>query len=342
MESLDAVRKLLSHRNRKDLAHLLSNAYIDFDVSSTYGTFLFSQLTAAEIYAPLSDYDSLKALSPEDNQRILDAVLEIWPPRAYEMEITSLSFRLDSESLSASDNTEDLFYELSNLKDIMIAVSTGGPRINEVNSQYKEGFLHLTQQLKDRGLRNPIPYSDLWDWYGKWSSGDLPTYQSRREYISELFKPLEMRLRENPASRSAEVFDEPTGWPRVDRTLDQARSQLESASNEEQFQAVGLYCRETLISLAQTVFDPNNHPPIDGVNPGKTDGKRMLDSYLAVEVHGSSNAIVRKHAKASLDLANELQHQRTATFRQAALCAEATASVVNIVAILSGRRDPEN
>ena len=53
-----------------------------------------------------------------------------------------------------------------------------------------------------------------------------------------------------------------------------------------------------------------------------------------------SNAIARRHAKASLDLANELQHQRTAAFRKAALCAEATASVVNIIAILSGVRDP--
>ena len=38
-------------------------------------------------------------------------------------------------------------------------------------------------------------------------------------------------------------------------------------------------------------------------------------------------------------LTNDLQHHRTATFRQAALCAEATASVVNLVAIISGRRD---
>ena len=67
----------------------------------------------------------------------------------------------------------------------------------------------------------------------------------------------------------------------------------------------------------------------------------MLDSYLAVELAGSSNAIARKHAKASLDLANQLQHQRTAAFRKAALCAEATASVVNIIAILSGVRNPE-
>ena len=40
--------------------------------------------------------------------------------------------------------------------------------------------------------------------------------------------------------------------------------------------------------------------------------------YLAVELAGGSTAIARKYAKASLDLANELQHERTAAFRKAA------------------------
>jgi hypothetical protein len=35
-----------------------------------------------------------------------------------------------------------------------------------------------------------------------------------------------------------------------------------------------------------------------------------------------------------------LQHKRTATFRHAALCAEATVAVINLVAIVSGQRDP--
>ncbi len=143
------------------------------------------------------------------------------------------------------------------------------------------------------------------------------------------------------AIRGAEVLLEPTGWPRVHRTIGEARTWLKSASTEEQFQAVGLLCRETLISLAQTVFDSDRHPPLDNVNPSETDAKRMLDSYLATEMAGRSKPIARKHAKASLDLANQLQHRRTAAFREAAQCLEATASVVNIIAILSGVRDPE-
>ena len=65
----------------------------------------------------------------------------------------------------------------------------------------------------------------------------------------------------------------------------------------------------------------------------------MLDAYVAVELEGGANEGARRHAKAALALANDLQHHRTADFRKAALCAEASISVVNIVAILSGRRD---
>ena len=343
MESLEAANRVLRHRNRHDLANLLSRASIAFDVSTTYGSLLFSMITTAEIYAPLSDYDRLRTLSSEDNKRILDALLEIWPPRAHDMEITGVTYRLDPDSLEYSpDDTEDLLLQLDRLRNIMIAVSTGGPRINEVNAEYKRHYSQLTEQLEERGIQNPVPYPDLWDWYGKWSSGDLPTYQSRREYISGLFGPLVMRLQEGPSSRGVEVFPEPTGWPRIDRTLGDARTRLESASTEEQFQTVGLLCREALISLAQTVFDPDRHPALDDAKVSRTDAKRMLDRYLAVELAGGSNAVARKHAKASLDLANELQHERTAAFRKAALCAEATASAVNIIAILSGIRDPES
>jgi hypothetical protein len=65
----------------------------------------------------------------------------------------------------------------------------------------------------------------------------------------------------------------------------------------------------------------------------------MIEAYINKELAGSTNEASRRHAKAALDLANDLQHKRTAHFRQAALCAEATNSVMNLIAIISGRRD---
>ena len=341
--SLEGLARLLRNRNRHYIADMLSQSYVEFDESSTYGSYWNSILTTAEIYAPVADYDRLRALSREDNECILDAILEIWPARENDIEITNIAYRLDPDSLTEPPSeTQDILGKLDRLRNIMVSVSTGGPRIDDVNDDYKETYFQLARQLAGLGLQNPILYEDLWDWYGKWSSGDLPTYRSRREYIRNLFASLESTIRQGQLTRGAEVFDEPTGWGRVDRTLHEVRRRLESASTEDQFQSVGHLCREALISLAQVVYDPNRHPPIGGDTEivSKTDAKRMLDRYIAKEVGGASSENPRRHAKASLDLANDLQHKRTAGFRDAALCAQATTSVVNIIAILSGIRDP--
>jgi hypothetical protein len=148
--------------------------------------------------------------------------------------------------------------------------------------------------------------------------------------LAELYKS------KTGASRESE----PTGWDRVDRTFPEIRSRLASAETEEQYQAVGLLCRETLISTSQAVYDPQLHPTLDGVTASPTDAKRMLEAYIAVALGSAENTFVRKHAKASLELAVSLQHKRTASFRDAALCVEATTSVVNLIAIMAGLRDP--
>lgn len=233
---------------------------------------------------------------------------------------------------------EKLITEIEAQKALMVAVATGGPRIEEVNREYVQRRARIQQVLAARGLKDPNPYPDLWRWYGKWSS-DLPTYASRRVYISELYDPL-LETLSRPIPVGSGLFEEPTGWTRVDRGVDAVRQRLETASNEEEYQTVGFLCRETLISLAQAVFDPARHPAPEGVKPSDTDAKRMLEAYILTELKGESNEEARRHARAALDLANALAHRRTAAFRDAALCAEATSAVVNIVAIVSGRRDP--
>ncbi len=232
-------------------------------------------------------------------------------------------------------NDAELLAALDRLKSTMISVSTGGAKIQEVNDGFQNSFNSVDQQLRSRGIENLMPYSDLWDWYGRWSSGDMPTYQSRRTFISGIFTQLVQRIK----SGHKEEF-EPTGWDRVDRTITEIRNRLAQAVKEEHFQAVGLLCREALISTAQAVFDPDQHPTTDGITASQTDAKRMLEAYIATVLTGSTNDFLRKHARAALDLAVHLQHRRTATFRDAAICVEATTSVVNLIAIIAGLRDP--
>jgi hypothetical protein len=64
----------------------------------------------------------------------------------------------------------------------------------------------------------------------------------------------------------------------------------------------------------------------------------MLEAVFAAELGGAMHEEARAHGKASLKLALALQHHRGATYKMAALCLEGTASVVNLLSILIGRR----
>jgi hypothetical protein len=75
--------------------------------------------------------------------------------------------------------------------------------------------------------------------------------------------------------------------------------------NEEQFQAIGILGRETLITIAQQVFDATKHPTLDGVESSTTDAKRMLEAFLQYELVESSEK-ARKFAKCAVDLAINL------------------------------------
>jgi hypothetical protein len=234
---------------------------------------------------------------------------------------------------------DELITEIEAQLSLMVAVSTGGPQIQEVNQQYIDRRARIVAALQRRGLADPNPHGDLWAWYERWSMDDMRKWAPRRAHLSEMYQPLIDQIRSGPIAPGPELLEEPTGWLDVDRGIDELRRRLEQAQTEEQFQTVGLLCRETLISLAQVVYDPQRHFTTGGVVPSETDAKRMLDAYIAVELSGRPNEGVRRHAKAALTLTNELQQHRTADYRQAAFCAEATTSIVNLVSIISGPRD---
>lgn len=206
------------------------------------------------------------------------------------------------------------------------------------------------KEIATRVLSTLDPISNAFlESHAKRSAGALQAgFESLRPEVKQFFDSLADRatiaLTEYPRATEqiiAELIPErlPSGWNRVDRALQKARTQLSRAREEEDFQTVGLLCREVLISTAQAVYEPNRHPPLDDELPSETDVKRQLDSYFAAELTGNSNEPMRKHARSALDLANTLQHKRTATFRLASLSLEATSSVVSVVMIVFGTRE---
>ncbi len=240
---------------------------------------------------------------------------------------------LNWDELAGSATKNEILGKIEELKNIMVAVSTGGPKIQVVDNEYKKNYLLLEQWLKMLGADNPNPYKSLWDWYGRWSQSDLSTYASRRKFIPELYQPLiDIILKSSEEAITSSY--EPTGWDRVDRTVYEMKQRLISASTEEQLQAIGMLGRETIITIAQQVYDNTVHKTEDGVEPSETDAKRMMDAFLSYELSGASNERTRKFAKSTVDMANHLTHDRTATKRDASMCLTSVTAVASLMKII--------
>jgi hypothetical protein len=296
----------------------------------TYGLYLEIEI---ELYV------HHRSLLPDYEREILEAVNVFLRGEANEHfgEVIIRPVRKDYVNwgvLAGKADKEDVISAIDQIKRIMIAVATGGPRIEDENKKYVRCYKTLDEWLFTLNLDNPNPHRDLWDWYSRWRRSDLSTYALRRTHVSSMYNGIIETIEKSDNSFLENEYV-PTGWERVDRTVYEMRRRLVQATTEEQFQTIGMLGRETIITVAQQVYDKDIHLTDDGITPSNTDAKRMLDAYFKYELPGSSNERVRKYLKASLDLANNLTHDRLAMRRDAALCLTAVVSLVNTVKIVS-------
>jgi|GEM_PF-2894984 len=95
----------------------------------------------------------------------------------------------------------------------MVSVATGGARIENVQDEFAQGFDSVVKELANRGFDNPLPYRDLWQWYGRWSSdGALKTYQSRRSFVAAIFDPL-VKTIQRPVANQSGGDSNKMAWP---------------------------------------------------------------------------------------------------------------------------------
>jgi hypothetical protein len=324
----DYAQKFLESLERFDLAMLVSQCDVELsedEVDGGWGNPL-ELIVSAVVRAPSPIGEALKKLPLPDRKRIAEAIASHYPDRAAPDDI-----HVEFRNGVFAQGTAALLAELLIHREMMISVATGGDRIQDVDDYYRAREGRIKRTLPE-GAEYENPHGDLWAWYQHWSTS-LQKYHERRQYVRRLFGPAIAFICSRP--KLPLPTREPTGWDRVDRALARARGQLETSSVEEEFQAIGLLCREAMISLAQAVYDPKVHQTLDGVAPSDTDAKRMLEATIAHVFPGESNKEVRAHARASLALTLNLQHRRTATRQLAALCVEATASTAAVISIIA-------
>jgi hypothetical protein len=216
-------------------------------------------------------------------------------------------------------------------RSLMNAVAVGAKQIEDVQQEYKSRRKTIATELRRLGLDDPNPFADLWDWYHHWKE-NFPTWAERRAYVSSIYRDIEDAL-DNLADRrlGSGLHKAATGWRLVDTQLAQLRERYATARTEADYQAVGLLCRDILISLGDAAYDHTRHGGGKGKEPSSAMEK--LEKVVAVEAAGGPNKQLRQMLRATMELANNVQHDRTGTLDKAAIAAEATVAAVTLVRI---------
>lgn len=331
MASLANTKRYLEHLQRYDLAGLVDDA--QFEIITAEDDVWGYEKTELILSARTPFLEALRSLSSYDKKRIAEAIC------ASEADAEFFAFEDFKAKLIGppAEGPSTMLPEALIHAAMMADVATGGRPIQEVNDHYRARQKRLLSMTAIAEIEYQNQFEDLWDWYGYYKE-HFAHYSERRQFIRKLFAPTISAITSR-ATALKTLSREPTGWERVDRGMAKARQQLVGALHEEDFQTVGLLCREILISLGQEIYDPQHHRCPDGVVPSKTDAARMLDAFLHYSFSGDSYKEVRAHAKASINLSLNLQHRRTATRQLAELCLEATGSTIAVAKILSDQAE---
>ncbi|MBO4814813.1 MAG: hypothetical protein J5523_07630 [Muribaculaceae bacterium] len=338
---LNIAKALIKERGHKDIFDIITNA--KFSVVNTdydgwnggiYGYTVFLSL-------PIKQYTSFTSDRINEIEKIIaDSLNEA--TRGDEHNYFNVQIRptlsnedIDWNAIGGLNGKVRLKQNLETIRSIMTSVATGGPQIKEEETRYKRLHKQIEQDCKKLNLIYNNTFLSLWDWYGKWKAY-LPSYQERRVFIRDLFAPTLAYFDEDEINDNIDTFIKLDDWERIKRTVIKIKRDSNSAKDEEDFQRIGLLCRDVIISLAQAVYNPTKHGTEDekGVIIGNTDVVRMIGNYISSELSGSSNEELRAYAKNTNKLANRLTHERNSTKKDMLLTVSSTIALINFIGII--------
>jgi hypothetical protein len=116
------------------------------------------------------------------------------------------------------------------------------------------------------------------------------------------------------------------------RQYEQAAEALNEADEAEEFQAVGMRCRQVLLTFARSAASPEKVPP--GSEPPKAGDFAQWTEHIANAIAGGSSAAdyrayLKKSAKATWDLAAWLTHAENATRFDGYAVLDATSHIIS-------------
>lgn len=200
-----------------------------------------------------------------------------------------------------------------------------------VERQGKEEVTHAERMTTEYALGRKYDAWDVRTTKGRWWVITSPT----NLYSQELFPSLDYTIsfhvgvtarlmsRSRPGVEPMEAALLAAAW----RRWQQAGEALDEAEEAEDFQSVGMRCRESLIAMVKALATPEMVPP-GAVTPKRSDVPAWTDLIANRVAHGSSVEYVRHYlktiSKSGWQLATWVTHASNATRADAILALEAT------------------
>lgn len=188
------------------------------------------------------------------------------------------------------------------------------------------------------GLELKLPFSDFGTFRAHWLRKDgYGSWQARRDILNDLFADLHDQLARLEDGEIGSALVTPatshpgTGWPRVDTEVNELRRHFQAARTEQDYRNVGNDCVAVLERLSEQVYDPAVHLRNGEEEPPVTNTKQRLGRFVEDSAPGSSNTEVRKVARAVIELAQAVKHQRAPTRRDAGIAADSVIQLANIL-----------
>lgn len=204
-----------------------------------------------------------------------------------------------------------------------------------VEWQGKEEVTHAERVSTEYALGRKYEAWDVRTTKGRWWVITSPT----NLYSQQLFPSLDytisfhvgvtarMMSRARPGVEPMEQALLAAAW----RKWQQASEALDEAEEAEDFQSVGMRCRESLIAMVKTLANPDM-VPVSALVPKRADVPAWTELIVNHVAHGGGAQQVRGYMKAistkGWDLANWVTHASNATKADAVLALEATQHVL--------------
>ena len=120
--------------------------------------------------------------------------------------------------------------------------------------------------------------------------------------------------------------------PPLFRKLKNIALLIDEAKEIEDFQSIGVQCREILIELGNTIYQPEMAGSDE--QPQASNFKKKAELFVKFYLSGSENSdyrnCIKKLTEATWDYANKITHSQTATFYETSTCVTLTTSLVSV------------